>query len=225
MNIQQAAVWIMGYLASDPEVKVVKNGTLTVTEFTVGVNGPGKEEASFIPCSAFGEELAELLRNATKGSSVALYGRLRQSKWEKDGQKMSRLAVLVSHVAIRPKRKESEAKPASEEITANDLALAEAVTEFELPDEWPLVDECNDNFFVATNFKQLQCQLHLQFCVALQARPLSGKLSRVIALGIIECRWRSVGTPWKVLLRACGVRSLTPIQSKRVALNFFRAVS
>ncbi|QEG35844.1 single-stranded DNA-binding protein [Bythopirellula goksoeyrii] len=112
MNSQQATVIISGRLVDDPKVKQQKKAAVTVTEISVAVNGPGPEEVIFIDAAIFGENYAMLLEeNATKGTEIVVFGRLRQSRWKDDsGVSHSRHSVLASHLAVVPKPQQETAE-------------------------------------------------------------------------------------------------------------------
>ena len=122
MNI----VVLKGNLTRDPEVKEVK-GT-KVAQFTLAVNeyyktkdGEAKEISSFIDCEAWdsGAELIEKL--LTKGSSVLVNGSIRQDRWEKDGQKFSKLKVRVQNFDKLNRRQKEEEQ--TEDISNNDAPV------------------------------------------------------------------------------------------------------
>ena len=75
--------------------------------FSIAVNrsvkkadGQYEDEASFIDCQLYGKSAEALERYLTKGKLVSLEGSLRQNRWEKDGQKYSRLVVLVRDLQL-----------------------------------------------------------------------------------------------------------------------------
>lgn len=74
--------------------------------FSVAVNRGVKkgdqyeEEANFIDCQLYGKSAEALEKWLTKGKLVSLEGSLRQNRWEKDGQKFSRLVVIVRDLQL-----------------------------------------------------------------------------------------------------------------------------
>jgi single-strand DNA-binding protein len=89
-----------GHLAADPQVKFLPTGT-AVCEFSIGVNqrtkkgGEWVSEASFYDVTLFGkpaENAGEWLR---KGYLVWVEGELKQDRWEKDGQKRSKVKIIA----------------------------------------------------------------------------------------------------------------------------------
>ena len=74
--------------------------------FSVAVNRSVKkgdqyeEEASYIDCQLYGKSAEALEKWLTKGKLVSLEGSLRQNRWEKDGQKFSKLVVVVRELQL-----------------------------------------------------------------------------------------------------------------------------
>ena len=97
---------IMGRLVSDPELRRTTTGK-AVTSFTIACDKPGKDSgASFIPCVAW-EKTGEFIDNYfTKGSPIAVEGRLESRQYEKDGQKRTVLEVVVSQAHFCGKKEE-----------------------------------------------------------------------------------------------------------------------
>lgn len=59
-----------------------------------------EDEASFIDCQLYGRSAEALEKYLKKGKLVSLDGRLKQNRWEKDGQKFSRLVVVVRELQL-----------------------------------------------------------------------------------------------------------------------------
>ena len=55
---------------------------------------------NWVDVTVFGKRAEALNRYLSKGTHVCVQGRLRQSKWEKDGQKHSRLEVIADNVTF-----------------------------------------------------------------------------------------------------------------------------
>ena len=106
-------VTVMGRLTRDPEMRRTTSGK-AVCSFTVAVDKPGKDKgASFIPCVAW-EHTAEFIEKYfTKGSLLALEGRVESRDYEtKEGQKRTVVELVASQVHFCGKNENSEAKPA-----------------------------------------------------------------------------------------------------------------
>ena len=100
---------LMGHLTRDPEKRMTTEGK-PVVRFTVAVNRPrskdheGEEEVLFMPCVSFGKTAEVAGEYLSKGDPVHLVGRLRENKWEKDGQKRSRIELVVGSVQLLKSR-------------------------------------------------------------------------------------------------------------------------
>ena len=98
-------VVISGNLTRDPELRQTAGG-LPVLGFSVAVNdrrknpqtGEWEDVTNFVDCTMFGARAASVARFLGKGSKVAIDGKLRYSSWEKDGQKRSKLEVIVDDI-------------------------------------------------------------------------------------------------------------------------------
>ena len=98
---------IMGRLARDPELRRTATGK-SVVSFTVACDKPGKDSgADFIPCVAW-EKTADFINQYfTKGSPIAVEGRLESRQYEnKEGKKQTVLEVKVSQAHFCGKKEE-----------------------------------------------------------------------------------------------------------------------
>ena len=98
-------VIISGNLTRDPELRSTASG-LAVLGFGVAVNdrrknqqtGEWEDYPNFIDCTMFGARAESLSRFLNKGTKVSIEGKLRWSQWERDGQKRSKIEVIVSEL-------------------------------------------------------------------------------------------------------------------------------
>ena len=96
---------ISGNLTRDPEMRATQSGTSILT-FGVAVNdrrrnpqtGEWEDYPNYIDCVVFGNRAEPLHRFLSKGMKVAVEGKLRWSQWERDGQKRSKIEVIVDEV-------------------------------------------------------------------------------------------------------------------------------
>lgn len=94
-------VILMGNLTRDPETRTVPSGQ-TVTNFGLAVNrtwrgqdGTTQESVSYIDCVAWGKTGEIIAQYMQKGRPILVNGRLDQRSWEQDGQKRSKVEVIV----------------------------------------------------------------------------------------------------------------------------------
>ncbi len=103
---------IIGRLAKDPVSS--QAGQSSVCKFTVA-NGE-KEHTSFFDVVAWGK-LGEICQKfLSKGSQVAIQGRLKQDRWEKDGQKSSRVLIIADNVQFLAKAKGDNKQSSDDEV-------------------------------------------------------------------------------------------------------------
>lgn len=95
---------ISGNLTRDPEMRHTASG-MQVLSFGMAVNDRAKDangewvdRPNFIDCTMFGARAEAVSRYISKGSKVAIEGKLRWSQWEKDGQKRSKIEVIVDEI-------------------------------------------------------------------------------------------------------------------------------
>lgn len=94
-------VILMGNLTRDPETRQTPNGQ-SVTNFSLAVNrtwkgqdGSTQEQVSFIDCVAWGKTGEVIAQYMQKGRPILVEGRLDQRSWEQDGNKRSKVEVIV----------------------------------------------------------------------------------------------------------------------------------
>jgi single-strand DNA-binding protein len=95
-------VILMGHLTRDPELKTLPNSDTQVCDFALAVNrrwkdgsGNDREEVLFIDCAAFGKTGQTIGESLTKGRPIHVEGRLRLETWKKDGERRSKIRVVV----------------------------------------------------------------------------------------------------------------------------------
>ena len=94
-------VILMGNLTRDPETRQTPSGQ-SVTNFSLAVNrtwkgqdGSNQEAVSYIDCVAWGRTGEVIAQYMQKGRPILVSGRLDQRSWEQDGNKRSKVEVIV----------------------------------------------------------------------------------------------------------------------------------
>jgi len=94
-------VILMGNLTRDPETRQTPSGQ-SVTNFSLaisrtwkGQDGNTQEAVSFIDCVAWGRTGEVIAQYIQKGRPILVSGRLDQRSWEQDGNKRSKVEVIV----------------------------------------------------------------------------------------------------------------------------------
>ena len=101
-------VMISGNLTRDAELRSTQSG-MSMLGMGVAVNdrrknqktGEWEDWPNFVDCTMFGTRAEKLQPYLTKGTKVAIEGKLRYSSWEKDGQRRSKLEVIVDEIEFR----------------------------------------------------------------------------------------------------------------------------
>lgn len=103
---------ISGNLTRDPEMRHTASG-MQVLSFGMAVNDRAKDangewvdRPNFIDCTMFGARAEAVSRYISKGSKVAVEGKLRWSQWERDGQKRSKIEVIVDEIEFMSRRED-----------------------------------------------------------------------------------------------------------------------
>ena len=99
-------VVISGNRTRDPDLRSTASG-MPVLGFGVAVNdrrknqqtGEWEDYPNFIDCTMFGARAQSVSRFLSKGSKVAIEGKLRWSQWEtNEGQKRSKIEIIVDEI-------------------------------------------------------------------------------------------------------------------------------
>lgn len=112
-------VSLTGRLTRDPELRITAGGTQLLSftlAFSTSVRnrqtGEWDERGNFIDCTMFGNRAEALSRYLAKGQKVAIAGKLRYATWDKDGQRHSKLDLIVNEIDFMAQR-QNAAQPAS----------------------------------------------------------------------------------------------------------------
>ncbi len=108
-------VVISGNLTRDPELRSTAGG-MAVLSLGIAVNdrrrnqqtGEWEDYPNFVDCTMFGSRAESLSRYLSKGTKVAIEGKLRYSQWERDGQKRSKLEVVIDDLEFMSSRNGSQ---------------------------------------------------------------------------------------------------------------------
>ena len=112
-------VVITGNLTREPELRATASG-MPVLGLGVAVNdrrknqqtGEWEDYPNFIDCTMFGARAQSVSRFLSKGQKVAIEGKLRWSQWERDGQKRSKIEVIVDEIEFMSSRNDGTSNQA-----------------------------------------------------------------------------------------------------------------
>lgn len=117
-------VTLSGNLGKDPELRSTSSG-MQVLSFSMCVstrvkrNGEWEDKPNWVPVSMFGQRAESVSRYLTKGSHVAVAGRINQNTWERNGEKHSRLEVIAEDIDFTGSAKRDDAPP--EDVYDSDI--------------------------------------------------------------------------------------------------------
>lgn len=108
-------VILTGNLTRDPELRATAGGT-QVLSFGIAVNdrrrnpqtGEWEDYPNFIDCTMFGTRAEAVSRYLAKGNKISLEGKLRYSSWERDGQRRSKIEVIVDEIEFMSTRNQNQ---------------------------------------------------------------------------------------------------------------------
>ena len=98
-------VVLVGNLTRDVELRYTPQGT-AVTDIALAVNERIKkndqwvDEVNFFDVTLWGRTAEVASEYLSKGSNVLIEGRLRQDRWEQDGQKRSKVKVICDKMQM-----------------------------------------------------------------------------------------------------------------------------
>lgn len=105
-------VAIVGRLTRTNDLRFTNSG-YQICSFSIAVNksrkqadGTWQEQAHFFECTYFGKAAEGVSPWLVQGQQVAIQGSLEQSTWEKDGQKHSKVVIIVSQLTLIGSKKE-----------------------------------------------------------------------------------------------------------------------
>ena len=123
-------VELIGRLTRDPELRYTGSNIAT-TRFTLAVNRPfqsqnGEQGTDFINVVVWRKQAENVKKYCTKGSLVAVEGRIQTGSYEKDGQRVYTTDVVADSVQFLESKAQSENRMSSDN---SDLSPADFVNQ------------------------------------------------------------------------------------------------
>ncbi len=121
---------LVGNLTKDPELRYSPQGTPVAT-MRIAVNSRVKQgeefrdETLFIDTIVFGRQAETVTQYLSKGRGVLVEGRLRERRWEYEGQQRSKFEVIASTVRFLPRREDASSE------AVQDIEPPEEITDLE----------------------------------------------------------------------------------------------
>jgi single-strand DNA-binding protein len=116
---QQNLVVIEGNACRDAEIKTTASGVL-IGKMSIAVNRYYKsgddfeKEVSFFDVDCFGEVAKLCGEKVKKGNEIRVTGRLKQSRWQQDGQNRSAVVIVAERVEFSSKAKSGDGRGVEE---------------------------------------------------------------------------------------------------------------
>lgn len=118
-------VIVSGNLTRDPELNRTAGGTdvlLLGMATNDRVKDPGsgqwRDRPNYIDCTMFGSRAKGVAPYLSKGTKVCIEGKLRWSQWERDGQKRSKLEVIVEELEFLANGTAKEVRVEPDEVVS-----------------------------------------------------------------------------------------------------------
>ena len=117
-------VCLIGRITKDIEIRYTSSNIPSV-RFTLAVNRTfsnqnGEREADFINCIAWRNQAENMNKYVSKGSLVAVEGRIQTGSYEKDGQRIFTTDVVADNVQFLESKSQSQNK--EDNVTPSDFA-------------------------------------------------------------------------------------------------------
>src|SRR5690606_11433204 len=100
-------VALIGRLGGDPQLRYTPNGTAVANASLAVPRRGNREETDWFDLTFWGKTAELAANHLTKGRQVGNSGRLQQERCEKDGEKRSRVVVVVEEITFVGPRPDS----------------------------------------------------------------------------------------------------------------------
>jgi single-strand DNA-binding protein len=122
-------VVLMGNLTRDIELRYTANSKMAVCQNAIAVNdrrknaaGEWVDDTTFVDVTFFGRMAEIVSQYLGKGSPIFVEGRLKLDTWEKEGQKRSKLYVIVERMQLLGKPEGGEGQRSRPAASGNRVA-------------------------------------------------------------------------------------------------------
>ena len=107
---------LIGRWTRDTEIIMAGNGTEILNGSLAVSDAFNKDHTDFIEIKAFKQLALNTNKFTSKGSKVAIVGKLQHERWEKDGQKRSKHVVIANQIVfLDDKQQSSQEQPKKQE--------------------------------------------------------------------------------------------------------------
>lgn len=108
---------MQGRFVADPELKDTNSG-VKVANFKIAWSKKIKDRETkcFLECKAFDKQAEHVCKYFRKGQETVVTGELQTEEWEKDGQKRSKIVLVIGTVHFCGKKEDN---PGGESVVPN----------------------------------------------------------------------------------------------------------
>ncbi len=119
-------VVLIGRVTRDPELRYTASNVPSA-RFTLAVNRPfenqnGQREADFINIIVWRKQAENVKKYVTKGSLIAVEGRIQTGSYEKDGQRIYTTDVVADNVQFLETKSQAQSR-VENDVTPSDFAF------------------------------------------------------------------------------------------------------
>lgn len=131
-------VVLIGRVTRDPELRYTASNIPSV-RFTLAVNRPfenqsGQREADFINIVVWRKQAENVKKYVTKGSLIAVEGRIQTGSYEKDGQRVYTTDVVADNVQFLESKAQSQNR-VDNDVTPSDFAFNNSTQTTDMSEE------------------------------------------------------------------------------------------
>jgi len=132
-------VELIGRITRDPELRYT-NSNIATCRFTLAVNRPfqsqnGEQGTDFINVVVWRKQAENVSKYVSKGSLVAVEGRIQTGSYEKDGQRVYTTDVVADSVQFLETKSQSQSRNTSDDVTPADFVQDTNSDESDMSDE------------------------------------------------------------------------------------------
>ena len=132
-------VELIGRITRDPELRYTNNNIATC-RFTLAVNRPfqsqsGEQGTDFINIVVWRKQAENVSKYVSKGSLVAVEGRIQTGSYERDGQRVYTTDVVADSVQFLESKSQSQSRSTSDDVTLADFVQDNNSDESDMSDE------------------------------------------------------------------------------------------
>ena len=105
------SVLIEGNLTREPELNYTSS-SVPVCKFPIAVNRKYKvnnqmqDEVSYFDIETWNKTAESCSQHLNKGRGIRVVGRLKQERWQQNGQNRTRIVIIAEHVEFKPQFQE-----------------------------------------------------------------------------------------------------------------------